>query len=267
MTMFNIIIGQYIPGESAIHRMDPRAKLLAVLFFVVIIFLANNWLTYLLTVVFAITGVALSGVPPRFIYRGLRPVILIIVFTFLLNIFFTKGGQSLVNVWFIHIYETGLIQAVYISIRLLVIIVVTTLLTLTTSPIDITDGLEILLGPLKKLRLPVHEFALMMSIALRFIPTLMEETEKIMKAQSSRGVDFNTGSVKNRIKAIIPLLIPLFVSAFKRAEELAMAMEARGYRGDEGRTRLRLLIWEKRDTMLITVTAVMTTALILFRTW
>lgn len=245
--------------------MDPRSKLTAVLLFVFIIFLADNWLTYLLTIIFTMTGVFLSKVPARFIYKGLKPVILIIIFTFILNVLFTKGGQPLFDWGIIHIDEAGLIQAVFISIRLLVIIIITTLLTLTTSPIDITDGLEILLGPLKKVKLPVHEFALMMSIALRFIPTLMEETEKIMKAQSARGVDFNTGSFKNRIKAIIPLLIPLFVSSFKRAEELAMAMESRGYRGDEGRTRLRQLIWEKRDTLLLTGMAVLTIALFFLR--
>ncbi|TCP24193.1 energy-coupling factor transport system permease protein [Scopulibacillus darangshiensis] len=263
--MFNIIIGQYVPGQSVIHRLDPRAKLLAVFLFVIIIFLANNWVTYALAIIFTLLGVFLSKVPVRFIYRGLKPIIIIIIFTFILNVLFTKEGELLVSYGWFHIYEGGLIQAVFISMRLLVIIVATTLLTLTTSPIDITDGLEILLGPLKKIKLPVHEFALMMSIALRFIPTLLEETEKVMKAQSARGSDFTSGSLKSRVKAIIPLLVPLFVGAFKRAEELAMAMEARGYRGDVGRTRLRQLIWSLSDTFLMLVTLFLTAALFILR--
>lgn len=263
--MFNIIIGQYVPGNSVIHRLDPRTKLLTVFIFVIIIFLANNWTTYGLAVIFCLLGILFSKVPLRFIYKGLKPIILIILFTFILNVLFTKGGHLLVDYGWLHIYEDGLRQAVYISIRLLVIIVTTTLLTLTTSPIDITDGLEILLAPFKKVKLPVHEFALMMSIALRFIPTLLEETEKIMKAQSARGSDFTSGSLKDRVKAIIPLLVPLFVSAFKRAEELAMAMESRGYRGDEGRTHLRELIWSTRDTVLMAFVLVLMAALVTLR--
>ncbi|MBM7646891.1 energy-coupling factor transport system permease protein [Scopulibacillus daqui] len=264
--MFNIIIGQYVPGQSIIHRLDPRVKLISIFIFVIIVFLANNWITYGLVVLFSIIGILLSKVPFRFIYRGLRAIIIIIIFTFILNVLFTKQGDLLISIGWIHIYKGGLIGGLFISIRLLAIIVITTLLTLTTTPIDITDGIEILLGPLKKIKLPIHEFALMMSISLRFIPTLLEETEKIMKAQSARGSDFASGSVKQRIKAIIPLLVPLFVSAFKRAEELAMAMEARGYRGDEGRTRLRVLKWTGKDTALIIIMLMLTVALVVLRT-
>ncbi|MFC7394876.1 energy-coupling factor transporter transmembrane component T family protein [Scopulibacillus cellulosilyticus] len=248
-----------------IHRLDPRSKLISILIFVVIIFLANNWLTYGFVVLFSLIGVLLSKVPIRFIYRGLKAIIIIIIFTFILNVLFTQQGDLLFSIGWLHIYKGGLVQGLFISIRLLAIIVLTTLLTLTTTPIDITDGIEILLGPLKKMKLPIHEFALMMSISLRFIPTLLEETEKIMKAQSARGSDFTSGSLKSRIKAIIPLLVPLFVSAFKRAEELAMAMEARGYRGDKGRTRLRVLKWTAKDTGVIILLLILTAVLVIFR--
>lgn len=263
--MFNLIIGQYVPMNSLIHRLDPRAKLLSVLIFVVVIFLANNWITYGMMILVCLAGVAFSKVPVRFLFRGLRSILFIVLLTFILNVLFTKGGDVLFQFGWFHIDRNGLLQAVFISIRLLVIIIVTTLLTLTTSPIDITDGLEIMLAPLKKVKLPVHEFALMMSISLRFIPTLLEETEKIIKAQAARGSDFTSGPLKSRLKAIIPLLVPLFVSSFKRAEDLAMAMEARGYRGDIGRTRLRQLVWKWQDTILILLFAVLTALLIMFR--
>jgi len=260
-----LIIGQFVPGVSIIHRMDPRAKLITVFIFVFIVFLANNPWTYGFLLAFTVLGILVSKVPFSFIYRGLKPVLFIIIFTFILNALFTRQGDVLISAGWFQLTTAGLKQAIFISIRLLAIIVVTTLLTLTTSPIAITDGLETLLKPLKKWRFPVHEFALMMSIALRFIPTLMEETEKIMKAQMARGVDFSSGSLVKRGKAIIPLLVPLFVGAFKRAEDLAMAMEARGYRGDVGRTKFRLLKWHGRDTGLLIVLAVLTAALILMR--
>ncbi|GGE54617.1 energy-coupling factor transporter transmembrane protein EcfT [Pullulanibacillus camelliae] len=247
----NIIIGQYVPGQSVIHRMDPRSKLIAVFAFVIIVFIANSWLSYAVLAAVTCAAILLSQVQLRFIYRGLRPILFVIILTFLLNAFFTRSGHELFGYGWFQLTTGGLRQAALISIRLLMIVISTTLLTLTTTPIDITDGLESLLGPLKKIRFPVHEFALMMSISLRFIPTLMEETEKIMKAQAARGVEFSSGPLLQRIKAILPLLIPLFISAFRRAEDLAMAMEARGYRGDEGRTKLRVFHWGLRDTSLL----------------
>ncbi|WEG12642.1 energy-coupling factor transporter transmembrane component T [Pullulanibacillus sp. KACC 23026] len=249
--MFNVIIGQYYPGKSPIHKMDPRSKLLAVLLFVIIIFLANNWLAYGMVALYCLLALSFAQVPLRYIYKGLKPVILIILFTLILNLLFTQQGKVIFEWRWFQLTTGGIRQSIFISVRLLAIVLMTTLLTLTTTPIEITDGLETLLAPFKKLKFPVHEFALMMSISLRFIPTLMEETEKIMKAQSARGAEFTSGSFIQRVKAIIPLLVPLFVSAFKRAEELAMAMEARGYRGDVGRTKLRALVWEKRDHLLM----------------
>ncbi|WP_085520728.1 energy-coupling factor transporter transmembrane component T family protein [Tuberibacillus sp. Marseille-P3662] len=260
-----IIIGQYVPGGSIIHRLDPRAKILTVFLYVVIVFLANNWLTHALSVAFIIVGVLLSRVPLRFIYNGLKPIFILVLITFILNLWLTKTGDPLVEWGWLTIYEGGLKQALLISVRLLVIIVSTTLLTLTTTPIAITDALEVLLGPLKKIKCPVHEFALMMSISLRFIPTLVEETDKIMKAQMARGVDFFTGSLMKRAKAVIPLLVPLFVSSFKRAEDLAMAMESRGYRGDVGRTRFRKLLWTFRDTMVLVLLLALTVSLLILR--
>nr|WP_283163413.1 energy-coupling factor transporter transmembrane component T [Sporolactobacillus mangiferae] len=263
--MFNLVIGQYVPSDSYVHRLDPRSKLIGVFLFVVIVFLADNWLTNGLMVLFCFTGILLSRMRFSFIYKGLRSVFIIVFITFLLNLFLASGGDTLFQWGWLRVTSGGLMQSIFISIRILVIIVVTTLLTLTTSPIEITDGMESLLNPLKKVRLPVHEFALMMSISLRFIPTLLEETEKIIKAQAARGSDFTTGSLKSRIKALVPLLVPLFVGAFKRAEDLAMAMEARGYHGDAGRTKLHQLNWSWRDTMLLTAILLLTVLLILTR--
>lgn len=265
--MNSLIIGQYVPGTSVIHRLDPRAKLVAVLIYVFIVFLANNSWTYGFLAVFTVGAVLLSGVPIHYLYKGLRPILWIIVITFILQILMTHEGDLLFHWGWIRIYTTGLIRGVFIALRIFFLIVVTTLLTLTTTPIDITDGMETLLSPFKRVRLPVHEFALMISISLRFIPTLMEETEKIMKAQTARGTEFSSGPLKERVKAIISLLIPLFISAFKRAEDLALAMEARGYRGGEGRTRLRVLAWKVKDTMLMVLLIVLTAALVWFRTY
>ncbi|MYL61370.1 energy-coupling factor transporter transmembrane protein EcfT, partial [Virgibacillus halodenitrificans] len=210
-----------------------------IFFFVFIVFFANNVVSYSILTLFAITCIVTSKVPIRFIAKGLTPVWFLIIFTFILHLIVTKEGTVLFEIFSFKIYSGGVIQGFAISMRFFLLILVTSLLTLTTTPIEITDAIEEMLHPLKKLKFPVHELALMMSISLRFIPTLMQETEKISKAQASRGVDFRTGPIKERIKAIVPLLIPLFISAFKRAEELAMAMEARGYQGGEGRTKLR----------------------------
>ncbi|WP_307893118.1 energy-coupling factor transporter transmembrane component T family protein [Bacillus swezeyi] len=262
----SIIIGKYVPGSSFIHRLDPRAKLLTIFLFVFIVFFANNTETYALLGVFTLLTAALSGVPARFLLKGMKPVIWIVLFTFLLHIFMTREGPVIAELGLFKIYEQGLVQGIFISLRFIYLIMITTLLTLTTTPIEVTDGLETLLGPFKKLKLPVHELALMMSISLRFIPTLIEETDKIMKAQMARGVDFTNGPVKERVKAVVPLLVPLFVSAFKRAEELATAMEARGYRGGEGRTKYRQLTWKWKDTFVLLMLGVLAVLLILLRT-
>ncbi|MCD7036610.1 energy-coupling factor transporter transmembrane protein EcfT [Metabacillus sp. GX 13764] len=263
--MNSIIIGKYVPGDSLIHRMDPRAKLLTIFFYVFIVFLANNAATYALLGVFTVIIVGLTRLPLRFLLNGMKPVIWIIVFTFILHIMMTREGQVVLDLPFLKIYEEGIRQGIYISLRFLYLILVTTILTLTTTPIEVTDGMEELLNPLKKIKLPVHELALMMSIALRFIPTLMDETEKIMKAQMARGVDFTSGPITERIKSIIPLLVPLFISAFKRAEELATAMEARGYQGGEGRTKYRLLYWKVLDTLMLSSLALLAVLLFVLR--
>ncbi|MED3789788.1 energy-coupling factor transporter transmembrane protein EcfT [Peribacillus frigoritolerans] len=260
-----MIIGRYVPANSLMHKMDPRAKLLLVFLFVCVVFLANNVVSYGSLAVFTILLISLSKIPLRYLYNGLKPIFFLIVFTFLLHILFTKEGELLFEYGWFEIYEGGLIQGFFISIRFTLLILVTSLLTLTTSPISITDGMEELLGPLKKWKMPVHELALMMSIALRFIPTLMEETEKIMKAQTARGVDFSSGPIKDRVKSIVPLLVPLFVSSFKRAEELATAMESRGYRGGEGRTKYRQLNWKTSDSLLMVSIGVLTVMLFLLR--
>jgi energy-coupling factor transport system permease protein len=264
--MEKMIFGRYVPMDSVIHRMDPRSKLLLVFLFVCIVFLANNVLTYILLGIFTLLLIGLSKIPFRFLYNGLKPVVFLVVFTLILHLFLTKEGDLLFKLGWIEIYEEGLRQGIFISLRFFYLILVTSLLTLTTTPIEITDGLETLLNPLKKIKFPVHEMALMMSISLRFIPTLMQETDKIMKAQMARGVEFSSGPIKDRLKAIVPLLIPLFVSSFKRAEELAIAMEARGYRGGEGRTKYRQLVWTYIDTIILTMMAILTILLILFRT-
>lgn len=261
----NMIFGRYIPGDSIAHRLDPRAKLLFVFTFIIIVFLANNAITYTLLIVFTLMVILLSKIRLYFIINGLKPVLFLLVFTLLLHIFFTREGDVVADLKLIKIYEEGLRQGIFISIRFLVLVFMTTVLTLTTSPILITDGLEQLLSPLKKLKMPVHELALMMSIALRFIPTLMDETDKIMKAQMARGSDLGAGPINKRIKAIVPLLVPLFISSFKRAEDLATAMEVRGYRGGEGRTRYRQLKWTWKDTIALIVIVLFAASLFVLR--
>ena len=263
--MENMIFGRYVPGESILHRMDPRSKLIIVFLFVCVVFIANNAWTYGVLAIYTLLMVGMSKIPVRFLYGGLKPILLLVVFTFLLHIFMTKGGELVLDLGWLKIYEEGIRQGIFISLRFFLLILITSLLTLTTTPIEITDGLETLLNPLKKVNFPVHELALMMSISLRFIPTLMQETDKIMKAQTARGVEYNSGPVKERIKAIVPLLIPLFISSFKRAEELAVAMEARGYKGGEGRTKYRQLKWGTPDTSMILFLALVTILLIVLR--
>lgn len=265
--MEKMIFGRFIPGNSIVHQLDPRAKLLFVFTFIIVVFLANNAVTYTLLIFFTFIIILLSRIKLYFLINGLKPIIFLMMFTFIIHILFTKEGPVLVDLGFITIYEDGLRKGIYIAIRFLILVFITSILTLTTSPISLTDGLEVLLNPFKKFKLPVHELALMMSIALRFIPTLMDETDKIVKAQMARGSDLSAGSMKDRIKAVVPLLVPLFVSAFKRAEDLATAMEVRGYRGGEGRTRYRQLQWMKKDTVVLLLLICITAVLIWFRSW
>lgn len=260
-----LIIGQYVPGESLIHRLDSRTKMTVIFFFVFIVFLANSVLSYSVLTAFALASMFTTRIPIRYILKGLTPVWFLIGFTFILHLIVTNEGTVLIDIFGFNIYSGALIQGFAISLRFFLLILVTSLLTLTTTPIEITDAIEDMLHPLKRVRFPVHELALMMSISLRFIPTLMQETEKISKAQASRGVDFRTGPLKERIKAVVPLLVPLFVSAFKRAEELAMAMEARGYQGGEGRTKLRELKLERRDFLIFILFILVVAALLLTR--
>lgn len=263
--MEKMIFGRYIPGDSFVHKLDPRSKLIFVFAFIVVVFLANNAITYGLLLAFTLLVILMSKIRLYFLINGLKPVMILLVFTFLIHILFTREGDLLFELGFLKVYEEGLRQGIFISIRFLVLVFMTSILTLTTSPISITDGIEVLLNPLKKIKLPVHELALMMSIALRFIPTLMDETDKIMKAQMARGSDLSAGPLKERMKAVVPLLVPLFVSAFKRAEDLATAMEVRGYKGGEGRTRYRQLKWDWRDTLSLVALAIMTALLVWYR--
>lgn len=263
--MEKMIFGRFIPGKSVVHQLDPRAKLIFVFAFIIIVFLANNTVTYALLLAFTLAVILVSRIRLYFLINGLKPVLFLMIFTFLIHILFTKEGAVVLDLGFLKIYEDGLRQGIYISVRFLILVFITSVLTLTTSPISLTDGLEILLNPLKKIKLPVHELALMMSISLRFIPTLMDETDKIVKAQMARGSDLSAGPIKDRVKAVVPLLVPLFVSAFKRAEDLATAMEVRGYRGGEGRTRYRQLKWTAKDTATLVVLVGMTALLVLFR--
>ena len=245
----DITLGQFFPGESILHRLDPRTKILMAILFIVGVFLANNPAAFLVLILTVVLLVAISKISFSVIFKGIKPIILILIFTAIINLLMTGGeGDPLLSFWIIKIYTEGIVRAVFMAIRVVLLIVGTsTLLTYTTSPIALTDGIESLLSPLKKIHVPVHLFAMMMTIALRFIPTLVEETEKIMNAQKSRGADFTNGSLVKRAKALIPILIPLFVSAFKRAEELATAMECRCYRGDKNRTKLVKLSYKFRD--------------------
>lgn len=262
----NFAIGQYMPGNSLLHRLDPRSKLGFVLLFAVFIFLANNWLTYfLLSLVLAIAA-WLGRIAPAYLLRGLKPVWFLILFTILLHLFTTKGGAIYVEWGWLTIEERGVRQALFMAVRLTLLVLVSSFLTLTTSPLDLTEGMERLLAPLKKLGVPVHEIALMVSIALRFIPTLLEETDKIIKAQTSRGADFESGNLLTRVRNLVPIVVPLFISAFRRAEDLALAMEARGYRGGVGRTRRKQLRFTWRDGLLVLVAAVLAVLLGWWRT-
>ena len=243
----DITLGQYFPGNTVAHRLDPRTKILLVLFYIVALFCAQGVVTYALLALCLAICVRISHVGIRQLVRGLKPVLFIMIFTGVLNLFFTPGGRNLVEWGVIRISEQGLHNAVFMVLRIMLLIMGTFLMTYTTSPISLTDGLERLLNWMKRFHVPVHELAMMMSISLRFIPTLIEETDKIMSAQKARGADFESGSLIQKAKALIPILVPLFISAFRRADELATAMECRCYHGGEGRTRLHVLRYEGRD--------------------
>ena len=263
--MDKLIFGRFIPGESVIHNMDPRAKLLASFYFIGIIFLCNNWQSYLLMFAFTLGVIVLSKVSVKFFIRGVKPLIWLILFTVILQVLFTRGGTVYFEWGIISLTQFGLMNGAFIFCRFVLIIFMSTLLTLTTPPLALSDAIEYLLRPLKVVKFPAHAVSLMLSIALRFVPTLMDETEKIMNAQRARGVDFGEGNLAQKMKAIVPLLIPLFVSSFNRAEDLAIAMEARGYQGGEGRTKYRVLHWQFKDTLVIFVFAILTVALVFLR--
>ncbi len=261
----DITLGQFFPGFSLLHKLDPRTKLISAILFIVAIFLAKTPLAFLVLTLFTVAMILVSRISFSVILRGIRPVIYILIFTSLLNIFMTKGaGAPLVSFWVFKIYKEGIIRAVFMTLRVILLIVGSSLLlTYTTSPISLTDGLESLLSPLAKIGIPVHVFSMMMTIALRFIPTLVEETDKIMNAQKSRGADFSSGSLIRRAKALIPILVPLFVSAFKRAEELAVAMECRCYRVDKKRTKLVKLSFRAKDFLSLLAFAAFLAGIIL----
>ena len=260
----DITFGQYCEGNSLIHRLDPRAKILLAVLYIAVIFLAKSVTAFALLIVSAAVLVGLTKLSPMMILRGMRPLLFIIVFTAVINIFWMTGDILLLSLGPIKIYLEGIINAVLIILRIVLLIVATSVfLTYTTTPLALTDGLEQLLAPLKKLHVPVHEFSMMMTIALRFIPTLIDETQKIMNAQKARGADFSTGSLIQRAKALIPILIPLFISAFRRADELATAMECRCYTGGEGRTRMNVLHTTAKDIVFLLAIVLLGAAIVL----
>ncbi len=243
----DITLGQFFPGKSVIHRLDPRTKLLFLIVYIVSLFVASNWISYGVMLFFLIAVIAMSTIPVKSIFKGLKPLIFILIFTGILNMFFTAGETVLLSFWMFTITLEGIIRALFMTLRILMLVAGTFLLTYTTSPVALTDGIESLLSPLKKIHFPVHELSMMMCIALRFIPTLIEETDKIISAQKARGADFESGSLISRVKALVPILVPLFISAFRRAEELATAMECRCYQGGNSRTKMKLLRYHRCD--------------------
>ena len=243
----DITIGQYYPAKSILHRLDPRVKVVSTLLFLISLFLFRSIPGYIVATTFLVTVIRMSKVPFGYIVKGLKPIIMILMLTVLFNLFLTRCGETWFHWWIFTVTADGLVTAVYMAIRLIYLIIGSSLMTFTTTPNELTDAIEKLLGPLNKIRVPVHEIAMMMSIALRFIPILLEETDKIMKAQIARGADLESGNMIQKAKAMIPILVPLFVSAFRRANDLAMAMEARCYRGGEGRTKMKPLHYESRD--------------------
>lgn len=263
----DITLGQYFPGNSIVHRLDPRTKLILLIVYIVALFTANNWVSYGVMFAFLAITVGISKISVKVIVHGMKPLVMILIFTGILNLFFTAGETVLVQFWKITITLEGVFRAVFMMARILMLISGTFLLTYTTSPIALTDGLESLLGPLKILHLPVHELAMMMCIALRFIPTLIEETDKIMSAQKARGADFETGNLMQKVKALVPILVPLFISAFRRADELATAMECRCYQGGDGRTKMKLLRYKLWDYKAFGVAVLLLAGIFILRSF
>ena len=257
----DITLGQFFPGNTIVHRLDPRTKLIAVVIYIVALFVASGWVSNGLMILVLTVCVALSRIRPSALFKGLKPLIFIVALTGLLNLFYTEG-RILAEFWIFRITAEGIVRAILMVLRILLLVCGTFLLTYTTSPLALTDGLETLMNPLKKIKVPVHELAMMMSIALRFIPTLIEETDKIMSAQKARGADFETGSLIRRAKAMLPILVPLFVSSFRRADELATAMECRCYQGGTGRTRMKTLVMGTADWLTLVFWAAVLAAVI-----
>lgn len=244
----DITLGQYYQTESVIHKLDPRVKLIATFVYIISLFVVKNYIGYAICFLFLALSIALSKVPVKFMVKGMKAILFLLLITVMFNVFLTPG-ETLVSFWIVTITKEGIRQAVTMAIRLSMLVIGSSVMTLTTTPNNLTDGLESIMKPLNKIKIPVHEIAMMMSIALRFIPILMEETDKIMKAQIARGADFESGNLLKKAKSMVPLLVPLFISAFRRANDLAMAMEARCYQGGEGRTKMKPLIYKKRDVI------------------
>ncbi|AGK99189.1 energy-coupling factor transporter transmembrane component T family protein [Clostridium pasteurianum] len=251
----DITIGQYVPADSFVHKLDPRIKIILSIIYIIDLFLINQYFGYVFVIIFTAITIMVSKIQLRYIYKGLKPIFILLIITAIMNMFMTPGQSLVFKYGIIKVYKEGLNIAGFMVLRLVFLIVGTSLLTLTTSPIELTDGLEKLMSPLKKVGISSHDLAMMMTIALRFIPTLIDETDKIMKAQMARGADFESGNLLQRSKNLIPVLVPLFISSFRRADELAMAMEARCYRGGEGRTRMKILKFHSRDGIAVLVTA------------
>ena len=260
----DITLGQYYPADSVIHKLDPRTKLFATLMYIISLFTFRNIAGFVIATVFLVAFIVLSKVPFGFMVKGLKAIVIILLITAMFNLFLTPG-EVLVQFWIFKITDAGLVSAVKMAVRLIYLILGTSVVTLTTTPNSLTDGLEKALGPLNKVKIPVHEIAMMMSIALRFIPILVEETDKIMKAQIARGADFESGNLIKKAKSMVPLLVPLFISAFRRANDLAMAMEARCYHGGRGRTKMKPLKYKKRDRIVYLVVVVYFAAMIAAR--
>lgn len=263
MALRDITLGQYFPGNSFIHRLDPRSKVIAVILYIIALFCCKWYVSYALVFLFLLVCILISRVGFRALLRGLKPVLIILILTGFLNIFYSQGEHLLVHYGIITIYAEGIRTACFMIARIMMLIIGTFLLTYTTSPIQLSDALESLLSPLKKLHAPIHELAMMMSIALRFIPLLIEETDKIISAQKARGAEFNSGNLMQKAKALIPVLIPLFVSSFRRADDLATAMECRCYHGGEGRTRLNVLKYGRADIISIAFCCIFTVTIII----
>lgn len=261
----DITLGQFYPGDSAVHRLDPRTKLLLMIAYIVVVFLVKDMWLFLAVALYIAWVTKLAGVPVSYLWKSLKPLRFILILMFIINVFVTKGGETLFEWRFIQVTTGGVRQAVFITARLVLLVSGTSLMTLTTTPISLTDGLERLLSPLKRFGFPAHELAMMMTIALRFIPTLLEEADKIIKAQTVRGADFESGSIVDRAKSMIPILVPLFISAMRRAEELAMAMESRCYHGGEGRTRMNVIRYARRDAVAALTMAALTALILVFQ--